>query len=333
MATSTTETKTTTSTTAAPETEENEPKHCLEHSVSDSAICKQAACKRAGTKIRKGELRLGVLSWYEPEQKFIRLWRHWACTTKRQIKTIKELAGDDVTNVAGYNSLSPESQEQVRLAFEEGTVVDKEFKDIRIDLAKRSGGEGEIRNAVGYKVDVAARRSGCRSVGCTAEGGNIVKGELRLGIATVFMEEHTSWVYKHWRCVSKFDLQGAREYYEQDDLEGIGSLPEEYRTAIIQSLEKNEVIDPPMLEPAPAKKAKKSRKKAVDTDTDDDEPKPAKKTRKPRKKKVEVESDESEEILPKKTRGKKRVVDEAEADEEAGDKADTPRPKRKTRSG
>lgn len=95
--------------------------------------------------------------------------------------------------------LSAESQEQVRLAFDEEKVVDVEFKDIRLDLAKSSyQDDGEIRNVVGYKVEAASSgRARCRNPVCKDKGVKILKGELRLGFATMW-EEHTSWVYKHW---------------------------------------------------------------------------------------------------------------------------------------
>lgn len=45
------------------------------------------------------------------------------------------MAGNDVTKTPGYDRLSPESQEQLKLAFEDGRVAGKDFKDIRSDLA------------------------------------------------------------------------------------------------------------------------------------------------------------------------------------------------------
>jgi hypothetical protein len=122
------------------------------------------------------------------------------CATKAQIEGLKTLSGDDPAAVPGYANLSPESQEQVRLALEEVKVLDKEFKDIRTDLIKFVGGaSGEIRNAVDYKVETTATgRAVCRHAACKEQGIKILKGELRLGIATEFQGEHLSWMYKHW---------------------------------------------------------------------------------------------------------------------------------------
>lgn len=70
------------------------------------------------------------------------------------------MADNDVTKTPGYDKLSPEGQEQLKLAFEEGRVVDKDFKDVRPDLAgatPMSGGGREILDAEGYKVDMPVR--------------------------------------------------------------------------------------------------------------------------------------------------------------------------------
>lgn len=112
------------------------------------------------------------------------------------------MAGDATDNarenIPGYSHISTESQEQVRLALEEGKVVDKEFKDVREDLAKPFA-EDEIRDAVGYKVEMTQRgAANCRGRDCAEKGIRIAKGELRLGIATLWGEEHESWKYKHW---------------------------------------------------------------------------------------------------------------------------------------
>jgi len=125
------------------------------------------------------------------------------CATKAQIEGLKTLSGDNPDDIPGYVNLSPESQEQVRLALEEGKVPDKEFKDIRSDLVKFVGGaSGEIRNAVGYKVEKTTRGSaGCRNDVCKGQGIKILKGELRLGIATMWDGEHMTWVYKHWYVI------------------------------------------------------------------------------------------------------------------------------------
>lgn len=120
--------------------------------------------------------------------------------TKKQIKTIKELAEGDPTKVPGYDFVSAESQEQVRLAFEEEVVVDKEFKGVRVDLSKFARDVArETLNAVGYKVEVTQRGSAsCQNGVCKTHGTKIAKGELRLGIQTIFLGEYETWRYRHW---------------------------------------------------------------------------------------------------------------------------------------
>ena len=72
------------------------------------------------------------------------------CATKFQIRGLKEVTGGDATKAPGYDRLSSDAQEQVRLAFENEDVVDKDFKGIDANLAKvpKKYG-GEIQNATG----------------------------------------------------------------------------------------------------------------------------------------------------------------------------------------
>ena len=121
------------------------------------------------------------------------------CATKQQIAGLLETTSNDPTVAPGYKQLSPESQEQVRLAFELARPSDKEFKGIREDLAKKAQKYAtEYTNAAGYKVDVAVRAAACRGDDCLTEGIKIGRDELRLGILVPFDEEHSSLVYKHW---------------------------------------------------------------------------------------------------------------------------------------
>jgi len=121
------------------------------------------------------------------------------CATKQQIAGLVETTSNDPTVAPGYKQLSPEGQEQIRLAFELGRPSDKEFKGIREDLAKNAQRYAtEFTNAAGYKVDVAVRAAACRGNDCLAEGIKIGHDELRLGILVPFDEGHSSLVYKHW---------------------------------------------------------------------------------------------------------------------------------------
>ncbi|KAF2634413.1 hypothetical protein P280DRAFT_413864 [Massarina eburnea CBS 473.64] len=304
---------TTTTQTAAiwpADTEDDAPKWRLEHSVSDKAGCAQAACKRAGVKFVNGELRMGIHTYFEKEQSYYRQWRHWCvgCATKKQIEALKTLAGDDPAKVPGYDRISTEAQEQVHLAFDEGNVIDRDFKGIRENMAKFQG-SSEIRNAVTYKVEVAERgRAGCRNVTCKTQNIKIAKGELRLGIATMFDAEHMTWMYKHWRCISKFDLDEVQQRFEEECLDGIDSLPEEYLAAVIKSLDTGEVVNP-------------QKTKVVDEDAAVEAPKT-----KPegRKAKVSAQDEQSETELDEREKT-------AEVDDDAANEEVPPKPKRNGR--
>ncbi|KAL6161442.1 hypothetical protein ACJQWK_08620 [Exserohilum turcicum] len=267
-------------------------------------------------------------------------WRHWACATKHQIQGLKETTENDPTKAPGYDALSPESQEQVRLAFEHGMPVDKQFKDIREDLAKDAPKYGqEYQNAMAYKVDLAARAAACRGKDCLSKQIKITKGELRLGILIPFDGEHASTVYKHWKCISAFDLANVTLFFERDSIEGVEELPEEVQAAVLETFQTGKIVEPPerAIEP-PKAKAKKSRSKKskasakdgeVDVTAEEPEieveeavsssaPKAKKSTAKKRpRKETDMSSDAEQAYVPKKSRSRAVPLEEAEAPAEA----------------
>ncbi|KAF2020122.1 zf-PARP-domain-containing protein [Aaosphaeria arxii CBS 175.79] len=284
----------------------NAPKYRFEHSPNDKAGCQQAACKRAEAKIPKGDLRIGTNTWLEGAEKYAFLWRHWHCATYHQMRSLKELFGEKFDEIPGYSNVSDESQEQIRLSIEAGYVVDKQFTGSRPDLAKYyTPYNAEITNAVGYKVDIATRgTAGCRDPGCKDKGIKILKGELRLGIATLWDGEYEAWVYKHWKCITKYDIDGAKERFEQDSFDGLSDLPEEHKEVVLDSFEQGKAINPPAPPTPPAKKPKsKARKRKVDLS--------------------EPSEEETEEALPPK---KKRVrkAKEPSVEPEPNDEPDSP---------
>jgi hypothetical protein len=266
------------------------------------------------------------------------------CATKQQLKGLKEVTGNDATQAPGYDRLSEEAQEQVRLAFENDAVVDKDFKGIRTDLAKQAKKYGgEITNATrfdrqfyiqdafadsySYKVDVATRAAGCRSAICQDKGVKIVKGELRLGLGVPFDGEHESWQYKHWyapaqvsfsisltrrrKCMSKFDLEAAQERYAEETFVGIDALPDRYQIVVRETFEKGEVIEPPTLE-----MPKKSRAKKVKIEDDEEDGEPE--TPKPKgrgKKKKKNDDDGETETLKQTGSGTKRAFEADDSSE------------------
>ena len=112
-----------------------------------------------------------------------------SCATKHQLSGLKEITNDDAMQAPGYDQLGPESQEQVRFAFENNSIVDMTFKDIRPDLAASSKFGGEITTAVGYKTDMPTRPAGCRANQCA---NKIVRGQLRVGFLKPFDGDHSS---------------------------------------------------------------------------------------------------------------------------------------------
>jgi hypothetical protein len=184
------------------------------------------------------------------------------CATKHQIAGLKETTGNDPTKAPGYDRLSPDSQEQVRLAFE-GEPVSKDFKGIREDLAKDAQRYAkEYTDVSFYKVDVASRASACRGGDCLAKNVKITKGELRLGLSVPFDREHESMVYKHWQCMSAYDLEEVIRRVSEDSFDGHDSLPTEFEETVTETLETGKVVKPPAPKIESRAKPKKARKKA-----------------------------------------------------------------------
>ena len=101
----------------------------------------------------------------------------------------------DPSLAPGYVSLSAESQEQVKLAFESdrNRVADWQFEDVREDLAAHDG-----IDYTSYLVEISpSNRAQCRNPNCPQEPKKIGKGELRVGCGAQ-CTEYVSWHYKHW---------------------------------------------------------------------------------------------------------------------------------------
>lgn len=199
---------------------------------------------------------------------------------------MKETTGNDPTKAPGYDKLSPESQEQVRLAFENGMPTEKTFKGISKERAKDAPKYArEYTDATGYKTDVGTRSAACRGHNCLTESAKIMKGELRLGIYVDFDGEHFTTYYKHWvshlfsskasvvltmpqKCMSDYDLERAKVFFDNGEFEGIEKLPEDLQEVVVTTFETGQVVVPPELEPEPPKKkTKKSRSKKSEANT------------------------------------------------------------------
>ncbi|KAF2998242.1 hypothetical protein E8E13_005936 [Curvularia kusanoi] len=307
-----------------------EPKYRVEHASNRKATCNQAACKRAGSLIAKGELRIGTHTLFDRdgERRWCMAWRHWACATKHQLRGLKEVTNNDATKAPGYDRLSPESQAQLKLALEEGCIVDKTFKDIRPDLAAATATfGGEITNAIGYKIDMPTRPAGCRANECSDK---IVKGELRVGFLKPFDGDHATWVYKHWNCISKYDIKSLKACYEQEQagcpdyddegdalglggpkgLEGLDAIPTAFKDTVVKTFEEGELVTVAKSEPEQKpKKARAKKSKVEDKDSVEIE-KPKRGRKKRAIEVVEAASDSEPEYVPKKTKSRKKVDEE-----------------------
>jgi hypothetical protein len=113
-----------------------------------------------------------------------------------------------------------------------------------------------------YKVDVASRASACRGGDCLAKNVKITKGELRLGLSVPFDGEHESMVYKHWQCMSAYDLEEVIRRVSEDSFDGHDSLPTEFEETVTETLETGKVVKPPAPKIESRAKPKKARKKA-----------------------------------------------------------------------
>ncbi|RAL07115.1 uncharacterized protein BO97DRAFT_409245 [Aspergillus homomorphus CBS 101889] len=109
------------------------------------AGCQNKECKDAKVKIAKGELRHG--SWVDTGNFQSWKYRHWGCVTPQVIKNLNE-AIDELSNgdekdysaLDGFDELSPENQEKVRRALEQGHVDDADWKgDVEVNRPGMTG--------------------------------------------------------------------------------------------------------------------------------------------------------------------------------------------------
>jgi hypothetical protein len=94
-------------------------------------------------------------------------------------------------------------------------------------------------------------------------------------------------------CISEYDLKAIQQSYNEDCFDGVETLSDEYKTVVIEMLEKGEVMEPPkpaapVIKP---KKTKKSKKKAADDDSETDTPEPELKSKAKVKQEDEVARD------------------------------------------
>ncbi|EIT79410.1 poly polymerase and DNA-ligase Zn-finger region-domain-containing protein [Aspergillus flavus] len=118
------------------------PSYRLEQASTGRAGCQNKECKDEKVKIAKGELRLGT--WVDTERIQAFFWRHWGCVTPRIIASLNENLGDgdekDYEQLDGFEDLTPENQEKVKKALEQGHVDDDEWKgDVEMNRPGKNG--------------------------------------------------------------------------------------------------------------------------------------------------------------------------------------------------
>ncbi|MCJ1360973.1 hypothetical protein MMC16_000068 [Acarospora aff. strigata] len=98
----------------------------LEISKGSRAGCRSKECLDNAVKIQKGELRFGTQ--VEIQEKQAWHWRHWGCVTPRQLTNWNETTEGNVDYLDGYDEITPELQEKVKRALEQGHVDDEDWK-------------------------------------------------------------------------------------------------------------------------------------------------------------------------------------------------------------
>lgn len=135
----------------------------VEVSPNARSSCKATTCGKA--KIEKGELRLGT--WVKGPGFESWSWRHWGCFTPQQIVNArKPLIPEDEEDEEGmeidmklfdgWEELSDEQKDKVRIALEVGHVDDEDWKgDVALNRkgAKKARGKGTPAAKKGKKKD------------------------------------------------------------------------------------------------------------------------------------------------------------------------------------
>jgi hypothetical protein len=110
-----------------------------------------------------------------------------------------------------------------------------------------------------------------------------------------------SFILKHWKCMSWYDLESIQECYNQDSFDIPSELSDELQKVVHDTIKDEEVVEPPKpSEDAPKKSRKKQAKVKVDSELETPKPKKGKKRAAP----VKMESDSEPEYVPRKTRSR-----------------------------
>lgn len=181
----------------------------------------------------------------------------------------------------------------------------------------------------GYRIELAPnQRATCKNTECKNAGVKILKGEVRFA-TMITINEHSSWTYKHWGCVTPKVIGNVKEYIAGDMsmLDGFEELPEDLQVEIEKAFEQGHVDDADwkgdVEKNRPGQngfRLTKADKKRLGIDEDEDG------TKKKSKKRAHKDEEEEEEApAPKKARGKKNVKAK---NEEQDEEEEAPAPKK-----
>ncbi|KAL6871835.1 hypothetical protein J3F83DRAFT_616328 [Trichoderma novae-zelandiae] len=102
-----------------------------------------------------------------------------------------------------------------------------------------------------YRIEISPnRRAGCQDAVCKKDAVKIQKGELRFGSWTI-INEHGSWRWKHWGCVSGSQLVNLQEAcggdpdnYDFDAIDGFDELNDDEIKEKVKRCVRQGHIDP-----------------------------------------------------------------------------------------
>ncbi|KJZ74838.1 hypothetical protein HIM_05747 [Hirsutella minnesotensis 3608] len=175
-----------------------------------------------------------------------------------------------------------------------------------------------------YRIELSPNaRAGCKDTVCKANATKIAKGEIRFG-TWVEIQDHGSWGWKHWGCVSGAQLLNIKEACDQgegnfdfdliDGFDELGDHPEiqeKIRRCVRQAHIDPEDFngDPEKNKPGvkgihlTAKQKADKEKEAAGGDSEDEAPK--KKGAKRGRKKADPDEEEDDEPVAKKAKTSK----------------------------
>lgn len=132
----------------------------------------------------------------------------------------------------------------------------------------------------------------------------ITKGHLRLGTLVNFDGDHSSWVYKHWKCISTYDLEHVKERVDDNDgeLDGFSTLPMQFQEVVQETLTTGQVVEPPEPEVTIAKSLKSRKKKDLLNDEEARDEEECRVQRNRKKRLADDTDGEEEKHVQKKTR-------------------------------